>query len=258
MDLVGGQFSGRMGLGAGGGAHRLQTAQSMGHPTSFSRIGVGRRSEWNDFASGSRTVKTNAAIILIAVVMALSLCGTATAQVTPQRLLESSKEPQNWLTYSGGYCGASVQRARSNQHFECVFARSQMGLSDDGRREIRSHATCCGRSSVRYRTRRPCLRTGCAFGPPNLAVSAGSSGGHSAVLRASQSRTCHPRRQSVRGTLDAHVIALDSKTGSVVWDANAAEHAKGYSFTLAPLVIKNLVLVGVSGGEYGIRGFIDA
>jgi alcohol dehydrogenase (cytochrome c) len=59
-------------------------------------------------------------------------------------------------------------------------------------------------------------------------------------------------------TLDAHIIALDSKTGNVVWDVNAAEHANGYSFTLAPLVIKNLVLVGVSGGEYGIRGFIDA
>src|SRR5215470_450831 len=53
------------------------------------------------------------------------------------------------------------------------------------------------------------------------------------------------------GTLDAHVIALDTKTGNVVWDVEAAEHTKGYSFTLAPLVIKNLVLIGVSGGEYG-------
>src|SRR5260370_20015400 len=59
-------------------------------------------------------------------------------------------------------------------------------------------------------------------------------------------------------TLDAHVIALDRKTGNVVWDVHAAEHAKGYSFTLAPMVIKNLVIVGMSGGEYGIRGFIDA
>jgi len=60
------------------------------------------------------------------------------------------------------------------------------------------------------------------------------------------------------GTLDAHVIALDAKTGVVVWDITAADYSKGYSFTLAPLVIRNLVLVGVSGGEYGIRGFIDA
>src|SRR2546423_15665259 len=60
------------------------------------------------------------------------------------------------------------------------------------------------------------------------------------------------------GTLDAHIIALDAKTGSVVWDATSADYRNGYSITLAPLVIKNLVLIGVSGGEYGIRGFIDA
>jgi alcohol dehydrogenase (cytochrome c) len=59
-------------------------------------------------------------------------------------------------------------------------------------------------------------------------------------------------------TLDAHVIALDAKTGSVVWDVEAADYRKGYSFTLAPLVVKDKVIVGVSGGEYGIRGFIDA
>ena len=60
------------------------------------------------------------------------------------------------------------------------------------------------------------------------------------------------------GTLDAHVIALDAKTGNVVWDVTAVDYRGGYSFTLAPLAIKNLVIVGVSGGEYGIRGFIDA
>src|SRR5260370_1012634 len=60
------------------------------------------------------------------------------------------------------------------------------------------------------------------------------------------------------GTLDAHVIALDAKTGSVVWDVTTVDYRKGYSITLAPLAIKNLVIIGVSGGEYGIRGFIDA
>jgi alcohol dehydrogenase (cytochrome c) len=60
------------------------------------------------------------------------------------------------------------------------------------------------------------------------------------------------------GTLDAHVIALDTKTGNVIWDVVAAEYGKGYSFTVAPLAVKNLVVIGVSGGEYGVRGFIDA
>ena len=59
-------------------------------------------------------------------------------------------------------------------------------------------------------------------------------------------------------TLDAHVIALDSKTGNVVWDVKAADYRQGYTFTMAPLAVKNEIIVGVAGGEYGIRGFIDA
>ncbi len=59
-------------------------------------------------------------------------------------------------------------------------------------------------------------------------------------------------------TLDAHVVALDANTGNVVWDTAAADYRKAYTFTAAPLVVKNMVIVEVSGGEYGIRGFIDA
>ncbi|HKE09183.1 MAG TPA: PQQ-binding-like beta-propeller repeat protein, partial [Candidatus Acidoferrum sp.] len=59
-------------------------------------------------------------------------------------------------------------------------------------------------------------------------------------------------------TLDAHVVALDSATGNVLWDVKAADYTQGHAFTVAPLVVKDKVIVGVSGGEYGIRGFIDA
>jgi len=59
-------------------------------------------------------------------------------------------------------------------------------------------------------------------------------------------------------TLDAHLIALDMKTGNVVWDATLGDYKSGYASTLAPLVVKDKVIVGVAGGEYGIRGFIDA
>lgn len=59
-------------------------------------------------------------------------------------------------------------------------------------------------------------------------------------------------------TLDARVIALDRSNGSVVWDISAAEPAEGYSFTMAPLVADGKIIVGSSGGEFGIRGFVDA
>src|SRR6266850_28094 len=59
-------------------------------------------------------------------------------------------------------------------------------------------------------------------------------------------------------TLDAHLLALDMKTGAVVWDATLEDFSKGYASTIAPLVVKDKVIVGVAGGEYGIRGFMDA
>ena len=59
-------------------------------------------------------------------------------------------------------------------------------------------------------------------------------------------------------TLDAHVVALDMKTGAVVWDVAMEDYRQGYASTIAPLVVKDKVIVGVAGGEYGIRGFIDA
>jgi alcohol dehydrogenase (cytochrome c) len=62
----------------------------------------------------------------------------------------------------------------------------------------------------------------------------------------------------VMATMDAHVLALDAKTGNVLWDVQAADYRLGYTFTVAPLAVKNEVIVGVSGGEYGIRGFLDA
>ena len=59
-------------------------------------------------------------------------------------------------------------------------------------------------------------------------------------------------------TLDAHVVALSRKTGAIVWDTIMAPYRNGYGATAAPLVVKDKVIVGMTGGEYGVRGFIDA
>ena len=60
------------------------------------------------------------------------------------------------------------------------------------------------------------------------------------------------------GTLDAHLVAIDAKTGRPLWNTKVADSKAGYSITLAPLVVKDKVIVGVGGGEYGIRGFVAA
>jgi len=60
------------------------------------------------------------------------------------------------------------------------------------------------------------------------------------------------------GTLDAHLLALDAATGHLLWDVKVADYQQGYSITVAPLALGDRVIVGVSGGEYGIRGLLDA
>jgi len=60
-----------------------------------------------------------------------------------------------------------------------------------------------------------------------------------------------------RTTLDAYIVALDQKTGKQIWKEKAAEWKEGYSQTLAPLVANGVLVTGISGAEFGIRGFID-
>ena len=60
------------------------------------------------------------------------------------------------------------------------------------------------------------------------------------------------------GTIDAKLVALEAKTGKVLWQKEIADPEKGYSETMAPAVIDGKVLIGTNGGEYGIRGFLKA
>jgi alcohol dehydrogenase (cytochrome c) len=60
------------------------------------------------------------------------------------------------------------------------------------------------------------------------------------------------------GTLDAKLVALDARSGKLVWETQIADPEKGYSETMAPTIIDNMVLIGTNGGEYGIRGFVKA
>lgn len=60
------------------------------------------------------------------------------------------------------------------------------------------------------------------------------------------------------GTLDAKLVALDNKTGKVVWKKKVGEYKEGYSLTAAPIVVKGKVITGVSGGEFGIVGKVEA
>jgi len=60
-----------------------------------------------------------------------------------------------------------------------------------------------------------------------------------------------------RTTLDAHVVALNAKDGKTIWKQKAADYKQGYSMTHAPLIAGGVLITGISGGEYGTRGFLD-
>ncbi len=191
----------------------------------------------------------------------LIVCGFANhafAQVTFERLLNSAKEPQNWMTYSGDYSGKrfstldqiSITNART-MVAKWVYQTGATGklettpLVVDGilyatAQDDRAFALDArtGRPIWMYQRQIPAdIRPCCGHVNRGLAIL-----GDKVFV----------------GTLDAHVIALDAKTGAVVWDVTAADYRTGHSFTVAPLAVKGLIVIGISGGEYGVRGFIDA
>ena len=59
-------------------------------------------------------------------------------------------------------------------------------------------------------------------------------------------------------SLDAHLVAIDAKSGGLVYDVEVDDYRKGYTGTAAPLVVKDKVIVGIAGAEFGVRGFLDA
>ena len=179
-------------------------------------------------------------------------------QVTSQRLTAASSEPQNWLTYSGSYQShrfslldqitpANVK----NLKLQWVYQSSVAG---------NWQTTPLVVDGVMYITQRPNdvvaldAVTGRAFWiyrytpNPNRIVCCGANNRGVAILGDTL----------FMGTLDANLIAIDAKSGRQIWKTEVATTTSGYSITHAPLVIKDKVIVGVGGGEYGIRGFIAA
>jgi len=188
----------------------------------------------------------------------LVLTFSASAQVTSTRLVNSAKEPQNWLTYSGDYSGhrfSSLDQINKD-NVKSLVTKWVYQTGATGKFETTPLAV----DGILYAT-----------GPDNRVFALDSRTGRPIWLYQRQLpsdiRPCCGRvnrgvailgEKVFFGTLDAHVIALDAKTGTLIWDVPAVDYKLGYSFTVAPLAVKNLVILGVSGGEYGIRGFIDA
>ena len=178
--------------------------------------------------------------------------------VTPDRLVNSAAEPQNWLMYSGDY--KSRRYSGLNQVHRKNASRLQMQWVYQLGALDRAETTPLVVDGVMYITEAPSnvVAVDAATGRPywrydheladELVICCGRNNRGVAV---------HGDRIFM-STLDAHLVSLDSKTGNVLWDVQMADSKVGYSKTAAPLVIGNKVITGIAGGEYGIRGFVDA
>jgi alcohol dehydrogenase (cytochrome c) len=180
------------------------------------------------------------------------------AQVTYERILNASHEPQNWLTYSGTYKSwrySTLDQINasnaSNLATQWVFQSASLGQFETTPLVIDGVLYGTGQDNRAFaldaRTGRPIWRYQRTL-PDKLQPCCGMVNRGFAALG----------DRLFMATLDAHVIALDSKTGNVVWDVAAADYHSAYVFTLAPLIVKDMVIVGIAGGEYGVQGFIDA
>ena len=175
--------------------------------------------------------------------------------VTEARLLKP--EAQNWLMYRGSFDG---------------FGYSPLDMINAGNVKKLVPVWSYSTGMLEGHQAPPIVNNGVMFvSTPNNQVLAFNAKNGDLLWRYARElpddlQQAHPTNRGVAlyedkvylATTDAHVVALDAKTGKVLWDVAGADYRKGYYFTLAPLIAKGKVMVGTSGGEFGIRGYIVA
>ena len=203
---------------------------------------------------------TCVAITLCCIVLlnVASLYGQDAPAVSYERLRNAAAEPQNWLSYSGTY------HSQRHSQLRQITPANVKGLEQNWIYQAAVmgpwQATPLVVDGVMYITQRPNdvialdAKTGRTFWvyqhipSPNQKACCGSNNRGLAILGDTL----------FLATLDARLVALNANTGRPIWDVVVGDIDAAYSMTLAPLVVKDKVIVGVGGGEYGIRGYIAA
>ena len=178
--------------------------------------------------------------------------------VTWERLLNAADEPENWLMYNGTldaqrYSGLEQIHSRNVQNLELKWAYQIPEID-------RAETTPLVVDGIMFVTEAPSnvvaldAATGRQYWryeqelPDDLRICCGRNNRGVAIL----GETLY------YSSLDAKLVALDARSGNQVWESVAANYQSGYSKTAAPLIVKDQVVTGIAGGEFGIRGFLDA
>jgi len=177
--------------------------------------------------------------------------------VTYQRLLNAAAEPQNWLTYWGDFNG------RHYSGLKQITPANVPNLKSTWTHQL-------GGNTVETT---PIVVDGMMFvtGPLNNATAIDARTGRALwqYTRRLPKVASHCTVMTNRGlavlgdrlymaTLDTRLVALDAKSGNVIWDVEVGDYTKGYSITHAPLAIDGKIIVGVTSGECALTGWVDA
>jgi PQQ-dependent dehydrogenase (methanol/ethanol family) len=180
------------------------------------------------------------------------------AALSAERIVRAANEPQSWLTYWGDYAG---------HHFSAL---AQIDTSNVNLLQAQWAAALPGPSLLEAT---PIVVDGVMYvaGSPGDVYALDAKSGlqiwkFSRKQDAVNPNQINPYNRGVAvlngrvyvGTLDDLLIAIDAHTGRELWERRIANTLEGYTITGAPLVLKDLVVVGVGCGEYGVRGFLEA
>ena len=199
----------------------------------------------------------NARTPLLSIVVALCT-PTLWGQVSFDRIIRANQEPQNWLTYSGTM--ASQRHSALTQITPENVKNLELQWAYQARSLEKFEATALVVNGILYTVQAPndVIAMDAVTGRPFWIYS---------YTPAPEARPCCGRLNRglailgdtlFMGTIDAHLVAVDAKNGKPLWNTTVAKAESGYALTHAPLVLKDKVIVGTAGGEYGIRGFIAA
>jgi alcohol dehydrogenase (cytochrome c) len=201
-------------------------------------------------------MKKSACVVLGVLLLAASY--RLDAQVTYDRILRAAEEPQNWLTYSGTYMSQRYSTLRQidasnvkNLEMKWMMQNQVFGPWE---------TTPLVVDGIMYLTQRPNdvialdAKTGRMFWMYRY-----TNSGRQTVCCGAENRGVAILGDTLfMGTLDAHLVAIDAKNGKPLWNVQVADDKAAYSVTVSPLVVKDKVIIGVGGAEYGIRGFVAA
>lgn len=197
---------------------------------------------------------------LAMVMAAVAVSGAAlSGQVPYQRIVDAAKEPGSWLTYSGGYSGQRYSTLDQITRANVGTLKPAWVYQVAGNGQVETSAIVA--DGVMYVTEPPSTVT--ALDPRNgrplwSYVRPMPSNLRNIGFPITNRGVAILDDKVFVGTLDSVLVALDAATGAVRWETKVADNGTGHSITMAPLAVKDKILVGISGGEAGIRGFIDA